>query len=108
MHGFTIIILKFRKKYAILHLDVNDKDTEFDQKPHKVSGMLLYAVTDEAIQPDNSYQMSGNQISVKTIHLYRDFFGDCFTAICDCGRAFRNHNGRLDAKRAGEWYGRSG
>lgn len=26
-----------------------------------------------SIQPDNSYQMSGNQISVKTLDLNRDF-----------------------------------
>ena len=29
-----------------------------------VSGMLLYAKTDEDVQPDGVYQMSGNQISV--------------------------------------------
>ena len=33
----------------------------------------LYAATDEAIQPDNRYQMSGNQISVKTLDLNRNF-----------------------------------
>ena len=38
-----------------------------------VSGMLLYARTDDAIQPDNDYQMSGNQISVKTLDLNCDF-----------------------------------
>ena len=46
---------------------------EFSSEPHRVSGMLLYAATDEAIQPDNSYQMSGNQISVKTLDLNRNF-----------------------------------
>ena len=35
--------------------------------------MLLYAATDEAIHPDNSYQMSGNKISVKTLDLNKDF-----------------------------------
>ena len=35
--------------------------------------MLLYAATDEAIQPDNVYQMRGNQISVKTLDLIQDF-----------------------------------
>lgn len=35
--------------------------------------MLLYAATDEAIQPGNVYQMSGNQISVKTLDLNQDF-----------------------------------
>ena len=47
--------------------------TEFGDQPHTVSGMLLYAATDEAIQPDNSYQMSGNKISVRTLDLNRDF-----------------------------------
>lgn len=37
--------------------------------PHEVSGMLLYARTDEKIQPDVVYKMSGNQISVRTIDL---------------------------------------
>ena len=35
--------------------------------------MLLYAKTDEQIQPDGDYQMSGNRISVKTLDLNRDF-----------------------------------
>ena len=35
--------------------------------------MLLYAATDEAIQPDNRYRMSGNQISVKTLDLNKNF-----------------------------------
>jgi len=52
---------------------VKNKDIEFGNRPHKVSGMLLYAATDEAIQPDNSYQMSGNKISVKTLDLNREF-----------------------------------
>ena len=52
---------------------VKNKDTEFGDQPHKVSGLLLYAATDESIQPDNSYQMSGNKISVKTLDLNRDF-----------------------------------
>lgn len=38
-----------------------------------VSGMLLYAKTDAVIQPDGVYQMSGNQISVKTLDLNCDF-----------------------------------
>jgi len=38
-----------------------------------VSGMLLYARTDDAVQPGNSYQMSGNQISVMTLDLNCDF-----------------------------------
>ena len=34
-----------------------------------VLGLLLYAKTDEQIIPDNTYQMSGNKISVKTFDL---------------------------------------
>ena len=52
---------------------VKNKDAEFGDKPHKVSGMLLYAATDEAVKPDNVYQMSGNQISVKTLDLDCEF-----------------------------------
>lgn len=39
------------------------------RKQVTISGMLLYAKTDEQIVPDNTYQMSGNQISVKTLDL---------------------------------------
>jgi len=52
---------------------VKNKDVEFGDKPHEVSGMLLYARTDETVQPDNSYMMSGNRISVKTLDLGCDF-----------------------------------
>lgn len=38
-----------------------------------VSGMLLYAKTDDAIQPDNDYQMNGNEISVRTLDLGCNF-----------------------------------
>lgn len=38
-----------------------------------VSGMLLYARTDENIQLDNTYMMSGNRISVKTLDLNNNF-----------------------------------
>lgn len=40
-----------------------------------VSGMLLYAKTDEAITPDCSYVMGGNRISVKTLDLNQEFGG---------------------------------
>lgn len=52
---------------------VKNKDAEFGNNPHTVSGMLLYAATDEGIQPNNSYQMSGNKISVQTLDLNQDF-----------------------------------
>lgn len=52
---------------------VKNKDIEFGDAAHTVSGMLLYAATDGAVQPDNSYLMSGNRISVKTLDLNRNF-----------------------------------
>ena len=38
-----------------------------------VSGMLLYAKTDEEITPNNDFIMSGNKISVRTLDLNLDF-----------------------------------
>ncbi len=52
-----------------------NKDEEFGEKSHTVSGMLLYARTDEIIQPDQSYHMSGNRIDVKTLDLNQEFSG---------------------------------
>lgn len=52
---------------------VKNRDAEFKDQPHTVSGMLLYASTDELIHPDNCYQMSGNKISVKTLDLNTKF-----------------------------------
>lgn len=54
---------------------VKNKEAELASQPHKVSGMLLYAKTEEEIQPDGVYQMSGNQISVKTLDLNQPFEG---------------------------------
>ncbi len=52
---------------------VKNKEIELAAQPHEVSGMLLYAKTDEAVLPNNSYVMSGNKISVKTLDLDCDF-----------------------------------
>ena len=52
---------------------VKNRDYEFGDEDHKVSGMLLYAKTDEEIQPDNIYQMHGNQITVRTLDLNKPF-----------------------------------
>ncbi len=52
---------------------VKNKDAEFNDEDHTVSGMLLYATTNDAIQPNNTYQMSGNKISVRTLDLNTDF-----------------------------------
>ena len=52
---------------------VKNKEAELKDLPHEVAGMLLYAKTDEEIQPDNEYWMSGNKIGVKTLDLSGDF-----------------------------------
>ena len=49
---------------------VKNKDTS---NSGNVSGVLLYAKTDEDIVPDNDYMMSGNRISVKTLDLNANF-----------------------------------
>lgn len=51
-----------------------------------VSGVLLYAKTDEAITPDNDYLMGGNRISVKTLDLSGNW-GDIKTQL-HCIAAF--------------------
>lgn len=50
---------------------VKNKEAELAASgvPHEVSGMLLYARTDEDVQPDGAYRMSGNLISVRTLDL---------------------------------------
>lgn len=89
-HGGTVLIID-AKYYAhtmqqrfdkrIMHSGnlyqiftyVKNKEAELVDVPHEVSGMLLYARTDEEIQPDGVYRMSGNRISVKTLDLNRPF-----------------------------------
>ena len=48
---------------------VKNKEADMGVALHDVSGMLLYAKTDELVQPDKTYQMSGNKISVRTLDL---------------------------------------
>ena len=52
---------------------VKNKEAELAKEPHEVSGMLLYARTDEEIYPEKEYQMSGNHIEVRTLNLDEDF-----------------------------------
>ena len=52
---------------------VKNKEAELADSPHEVSGMLLYAKTDEDIYPENAYRMSGNRIEVRTLNLDGDF-----------------------------------
>ena len=43
------------------------------KKHGEVAGMLLYAKTEEQIQPNNKYMISGNRITVKTLDLNLPF-----------------------------------
>lgn len=52
---------------------VKNKETELADKPNEVSGMLLYAKTDEDIYPENEYRMCGNRIEVRALNLDGDF-----------------------------------
>lgn len=52
---------------------VKNKAASFGDVAHKVSGMLLYAATNEEILPNQDYHMSGNLIGVRTLDLNREF-----------------------------------
>lgn len=52
---------------------MKNKEYTFKDEKHRVTGMLLYARTNEEIQQDQTYQMHGNQISVKTLDLNKPF-----------------------------------
>lgn len=52
---------------------VKNKEYELRDKQHEVAGMLLYAKTEEEIQPDQKYKMSGNRISARTLDLNLNF-----------------------------------
>lgn len=52
---------------------MKNKEAQLSRTGYKVSGMLLYAKTNEELVPDNVYQMSRNQISVKTLDLNQEF-----------------------------------
>ena len=59
---------------------VKNKEASINDSTHTVSGMLLYAETDSRVQPDQTYSMSGNRISVKTLNLDCDF-GDIASSL---------------------------
>ena len=52
---------------------VKNKTAELNDPEKTVSGMLLYAKTDEMTQPSNTYRMSGNTIGVGTLDINCDF-----------------------------------
>jgi len=69
---------------------VKNKTFELKDCEHTVSGMLLYAQTDENVIPNNTYQMSGNQISVRALNLNQDFSGIAHTLDDIIQNSFNN------------------
>jgi 5-methylcytosine-specific restriction enzyme subunit McrC len=49
---------------------VKNKQAHYDKQ---VDGMLLYAETDNNFNPDSTYNMGGNNISLKSLNLNSDF-----------------------------------
>lgn len=52
---------------------MKNKAATMKENPQNVSGLLLYAGTDEEITPNQTYSMSGNHIGVETLDLNQDF-----------------------------------
>ncbi len=48
---------------------VKNKEAQLTRLPHEVSGLLLYAQTDEDALANHTYRMSGNRIGVQTLDL---------------------------------------
>ena len=64
------------KPHEISGMLLYAKTYELKDKPHdSIAGMLLYAKTDEETYPDNDYKMSGNEIGVHTLDLNMEFAG---------------------------------
>ena len=61
-------ILRSNHMYQIFAY-VKNRDYAFEDEEHKVSGMLLYAKTEDELQPNNMYKIHGSQISVKNLDL---------------------------------------
>lgn len=60
---------------------VKNKEAQVKASDRKVSGMLLYARTNELLAPDDVYHISGNKISVQTLDLNKEF--SCISAQLD-------------------------
>lgn len=52
---------------------VKNKEAELSESLHDVSGMLLYAKTNNELSLNKTYLMSGNRVSVRTLDLNLDF-----------------------------------
>lgn len=73
IHGISVLEYDYLYNLYQIFTYVKNKEYELRDKDHKVAGMLLHAKTDEEIYPNNVYQMSGNQITVRTLDLNKPF-----------------------------------
>lgn len=73
LHRSILINIRFIQTICIRFYLCKNRSYQFGEEDNTVSGMLLYAKTEEEIQPDNVYQMHGSQISVKTLDLNLPF-----------------------------------
>ena len=58
-----------------LTLKINNVKNKDKENTGNVSGLLLYAKTDEVLTPNQDYSLSGNKISVKSLDLGLNFDG---------------------------------
>lgn len=70
--NFDVSTVHSENMYQI-YTYVKNKEAQYKGIDHQVSGMLLYAKTDEDLVPNNIYNITGNRISVKTLDLNQDF-----------------------------------
>lgn len=54
---------------------VKNEERALSGRPHKVSGLLLYAKTDGDVVPNRRYSMGGNTIGVRSLDLSMEFEG---------------------------------
>ena len=81
MHSNYAHITQIQYDKHTLHADnlyqnftyVKNKEAKQAVEPHEVSGILLYAKTDEDVYPESEYRMSGNRIAVRTLNMDGDF-----------------------------------
>lgn len=74
---YDSIMLRSVHLYQIFTYVKNEQEMQRRQRASagstSVSGMLLYAKTNEDVSPDESYLMSGSRIDVRTLDLSQDF-----------------------------------
>lgn len=71
-HHFDVRTIHSSNLYQMFTY-VKNKEALLADIDHEVSGLVLYAKTDEDIQPNKTYHMSGNKIGVRTLDLDCDF-----------------------------------